>query len=63
MCTPQEKPNRPPSDWPQKGVIEFENYTTSYRKEMEPVLRNINLNVNSLQKVMKSLLPNRRSEL
>jgi ABC-type multidrug transport system fused ATPase/permease subunit len=43
--------SRPPVDWPQKGSVEFVDYTTSYRKELNPVLQNITLKIESREKV------------
>ncbi|CAF3578840.1 unnamed protein product [Rotaria sp. Silwood1] len=33
----------PPSNWPTEGRIEFNEYKLSYRSELEPVLKDINL--------------------
>ena len=38
-------------DWPQEGKIQFENYKTTYRDGMEPVLKGINLIINSQEKI------------
>jgi len=43
--------NRPPENWPANGSVEFINYTTSYRKELEPVLRNLTFKINAQEKV------------
>ncbi|KAJ4251970.1 Transporter of the ATP-binding cassette (ABC) [Fusarium torreyae] len=43
--------NRPPADWPRKGSVEFVNYTTSYRKELNPVLQDITLKIEPQEKV------------
>ncbi|KAL4728877.1 Transporter of the ATP-binding cassette (ABC) [Fusarium chlamydosporum] len=43
--------SRPPVDWPQKGSVEFVDYTTSYRKELNPVLQNISLKIEPQEKV------------
>ncbi|KAK6706629.1 ABC transporter 7 [Fusarium graminearum] len=43
--------SRPPVDWPQKGSVEFVDYTTSYRKELSPVLQNITLKIEPQEKV------------
>ncbi|KAF4451488.1 putative YBT1-Vacuolar, `full-size` ABC protein [Fusarium austroafricanum] len=43
--------SRPPADWPRKGSVEFVNYTTSYRKELNPVLQNISLKIEPQEKV------------
>ena len=47
-------PNRlikTPTDWPNRGVIEFRNYSLRYRSGLEPALKNINLTVGSDDKV------------
>ncbi|KAM0276550.1 hypothetical protein ACHAQH_006651 [Verticillium albo-atrum] len=43
--------NRPAANWPSQGSIEFINYTTAYRKELDPVLRNLSFKINSKEKV------------
>jgi len=43
--------NRPPENWPSQGSVEFINYTTSYRKELEPVLRNLTFKIDAKEKV------------
>lgn len=43
--------NRPPSNWPAQGSVEFINYTTRYRKELEPVLRNVSFTIAPREKV------------
>ena len=43
--------NRPPENWPANGSLEFVNYTTSYRKELDPVLRNLTFKINAQEKV------------
>jgi ABC-type multidrug transport system fused ATPase/permease subunit len=43
--------SRPPSDWPLRGSVEFVNYTTRYRKELDPVLRNVSFKINPKEKV------------
>ena len=43
--------NRPPKNWPALGNVEFENYTTRYRAELEPVLRNISLKIRGKEKI------------
>lgn len=43
--------NRPGPGWPDKGSVEFINYSTRYRPELEPVLRNISLKINAKDKV------------
>ncbi|KAH7368831.1 ATP-dependent bile acid permease [Plectosphaerella cucumerina] len=48
---PVVEKNRPAANWPSKGSIEFINYTTSYRKELDPVLRNLSFKINPREKV------------
>ena len=43
--------NRPSPDWPNAGRVEFKTYSMSYRKELEPVLKSINVVVNPGEKV------------
>ncbi|TQS33488.1 hypothetical protein Golomagni_06165, partial [Golovinomyces magnicellulatus] len=43
--------NRPAESWPEKGVVEFENYSTRYRPDLEPVLRNISLKMEAREKI------------
>lgn len=37
--------------WPSKGVIQFKNYSTTYRENLDPVLKDINLDIKSGEKV------------
>jgi ABC-type multidrug transport system fused ATPase/permease subunit len=43
--------NRPPVSWPSKGAVEFHNYSTRYREGLDLVLKNINLNIKSHEKI------------
>ncbi|KAG9252175.1 multidrug resistance-associated protein [Emericellopsis atlantica] len=43
--------NRPDPSWPAKGAVEFTNYSTRYRTDLEPVLHNISLKINPQEKV------------
>ncbi|KAL4753658.1 hypothetical protein BDW72DRAFT_21058 [Aspergillus terricola var. indicus] len=43
--------SRPPSDWPSKGSVQFSNYSTRYRLDLDPVLRNVSFTVQSGEKV------------
>lgn len=43
--------SRPPIDWPSKGAVEFDNYTTRYRPDLEPVLRDVSFAVQPGEKV------------
>ncbi|SCV04479.1 LAMI_0H16468g1_1 [Lachancea mirantina] len=45
------KDNRPAEDWPTKGDIVFENYSTRYRSELGLVLKGINLHVKPKEKI------------
>lgn len=42
---------RPAANWPSQGSVEFINYTTRYRPDLEPVLRNVSFKINPLEKV------------
>ncbi|CAF3506340.1 unnamed protein product [Rotaria sp. Silwood1] len=42
---------QPPDDWPSRGIIEFKNYTFRYRSELDSVLKNINLRIESKEKI------------
>ncbi|EGG23167.1 ABC transporter C family protein [Cavenderia fasciculata] len=43
--------NRPPANWPQYGVVDFEDVEVRYRPTMEPSLRGITLRVSASNKV------------
>ncbi|KAK1760405.1 ATP-dependent bile acid permease [Echria macrotheca] len=43
--------NRPPANWPANGSVEFVNYTTSYRKELDPVLKHLTFKIEAQEKV------------
>lgn len=43
--------NRPPENWPSQGAVEFINYSTRYRKELDPVLRNLSFKIQPHEKV------------
>ncbi|KAK8926917.1 ATP-dependent bile acid permease [Metarhizium anisopliae] len=43
--------NRPPESWPDKGNVEFVDYTTRYRDDLDPVLKGITLKINAREKV------------
>ncbi|KAF9874044.1 ABC metal ion transporter [Colletotrichum karsti] len=45
------KSNRPPVAWPAKGSLEFKNYSTRYREGLDNVLKNINLDIKSHEKI------------
>ncbi|OWO99771.1 hypothetical protein B2J93_6826 [Marssonina coronariae] len=42
---------RPAANWPSQGSVEFINYTTRYRSDLEPVLRNVTFKISPLEKV------------
>ncbi|CAF3899112.1 unnamed protein product [Rotaria sordida] len=42
---------QPPDDWPSCGIIEFKNYTFRYRPELDPVLKNLNVRIESKEKI------------
>ena len=42
---------RPAANWPSKGSVEFINYSTRYRDDLEPVLKNVTFNIRPLEKV------------
>lgn len=43
--------NRPAENWPQAGEVQFKNYSTRYRPELDLVLKNIDLNIRPHEKV------------
>lgn len=43
--------HRPPVSWPANGAVSFNNYSTRYREGLDLVLRNINLDVKSHEKI------------
>lgn len=43
--------SRPEKDWPSKGQVEFDAYSTRYRASLEPVLRKISLKILPKEKV------------
>jgi ATP-binding cassette subfamily C (CFTR/MRP) protein 1 len=42
---------RPPISWPAHGAVEFRNYSTRYRPELDLVLKNINLSFKPHEKI------------
>ncbi|CAF2705919.1 unnamed protein product [Rotaria sp. Silwood2] len=42
---------QPVNDWPSRGIIEFKDYTFRYRQELDPVLKNLNLRIESKEKI------------
>lgn len=43
--------SRPPIHWPAHGAVEFKNYSTRYREGLDPVLKNINLDIKPHEKI------------
>ncbi|KAM9889155.1 hypothetical protein OXX79_012351 [Metschnikowia pulcherrima] len=43
--------NRPDSHWPASGEIHFKDYSTRYREGLDPVLRNIDLDIKPAEKI------------
>jgi len=43
--------NRPPHDWPSKGVVEFAGYSTRYKKELDLVLKDLTFKINPCEKI------------
>ncbi|KAI0080155.1 metal resistance protein YCF1 [Panus rudis PR-1116 ss-1] len=48
---PAEIPDALPVGWPTKGEIEFRDYSTKYRPELDPVLKNISIKINHREKI------------
>ncbi|KAH6604283.1 cadmium factor [Trichoderma cornu-damae] len=42
---------RPPVYWPAKGEVDFKNYSTRYREGLDLVLKNINLDIKTHEKI------------
>lgn len=42
---------QPSNDWPNQGIIELKKYSMRYRVELEPVLNNIDLRIQSKEKI------------
>lgn len=42
---------RPPQDWPARGAINFNNVVMSYRPELPPVLKGLNLSIKAGEKI------------
>ncbi|KAI6092615.1 ABC transporter type 1, transmembrane domain-containing protein [Hypoxylon rubiginosum] len=43
--------HRPPVAWPANGAVQFHNYSTRYRPGLDLVLKNINLDIKSHEKI------------
>ncbi|KAF8735100.1 hypothetical protein AX14_002716 [Amanita brunnescens Koide BX004] len=49
---PQEIPeNKPVDKWPSKGEVEFRNYSTKYRPELDLVLKDISMTIKPKEKI------------
>ncbi|CAI4047150.1 hypothetical protein SUVZ_12G0420 [Saccharomyces uvarum] len=42
---------RPDANWPSEGRIEFKNYSTKYRENLDPVLKDINVSIQPCEKI------------
>ncbi|KAL6451454.1 YCF1 Metal resistance protein YCF1 [Candida maltosa Xu316] len=43
--------HRPAQDWPNKGIVNFRDYSTRYRENLDLVLKNISFSINSSEKI------------
>ena len=43
--------NKPGGNWPLHGAVQFVDYTTRYRSDLDPVLRNLNFSIKGEEKV------------
>lgn len=43
--------NRPNIGWPAQGAVSFDNYSTRYREGLDPVLKNISLDIKPHEKI------------
>jgi ABC-type multidrug transport system fused ATPase/permease subunit len=50
-AAPVIEKTRPAANWPSQGSVEFINYSTRYRPDLEPVLRNVSFKIKPLEKV------------
>ncbi|OTB06198.1 hypothetical protein M426DRAFT_10014 [Hypoxylon sp. CI-4A] len=48
---PINEKNRPPQSWPAHGAVEFVGYSTRYRKELDPVLKDVTFKIQPREKV------------
>lgn len=44
-----------PQDWPEKGVVVFNQYSTRYREGLDLVVKDINFNVGGGEKVNSTM--------
>ncbi|CAJ2507141.1 Uu.00g083270.m01.CDS01 [Anthostomella pinea] len=50
-AAPINEKNRPAENWPAHGGVEFIGYSTRYRKELDPVLKNVTFKIRPREKV------------
>jgi ABC-type multidrug transport system fused ATPase/permease subunit len=50
-AAPVIEETRPAANWPARGSVEFIDYTTRYRSDLDPVLRDVSFKINPLEKV------------
>ncbi|CAG7947934.1 unnamed protein product [Penicillium salamii] len=43
--------SRPPANWPSQGAVDFDAYSTRYRPDLDPVLREVSFSVKAGEKV------------
>ncbi|SCU83099.1 LADA_0C09604g1_1 [Lachancea dasiensis] len=43
--------SRPEQNWPAQGAIQFDNYSTSYRANLDPVLKNLTVDIKPKEKI------------
>ncbi|TBU30707.1 metal resistance protein YCF1 [Dichomitus squalens] len=48
---PWEVPGTVPEDWPARGEIEFRQYSTRYRPELDLVLKDLNIKIKACEKI------------
>lgn len=49
-----ESVDSPPSDWPQRGHVEFQNYSMRYRADLDLTLKDISLDIKPGEKVCRN---------
>lgn len=42
---------KPPEEWPDKGAVEVIEYSTRYRAELEPVIKDVSVSIKGGEKV------------
>ncbi|KAJ5304146.1 uncharacterized protein N7443_003806 [Penicillium atrosanguineum] len=50
-AAPVIEENRPTTDWPSQGAVDFKGYTTRYRPDLDPVLKEVSFSVKPGEKV------------